>query len=321
MSATLSVDNLATYFFASYGNVRAVDGVSFDVAKGQAIGLVGESGCGKSTAALSIMRLIPRPGRVVGGRIVFKQRDLLSLSEVEMKKVRGGEIAMSFQDPMTFLNPVMRIEDQLAEPCIRHLNMSKSEAVKRAMEVMEAVQIPDPTTTAKSYPHQLSGGMRQRILLGIAISCSPSLLIVDEPTTAVDVITQAQIISLLRKLRRELGSAAIVITHDIGVAAQVCDRLAVMYAGGIVEQSETGAVISNPLHPYTSGLLQSIPKIDTPKGALKYIGGSVPDLIDPPSGCAFHPRCPVAVGDCRANKPKMIEVKPGHSVACLRFDE
>jgi len=315
------VENLATYFFASYGTVKAVDKISFEVTKGESIGLVGESGSGKSTVALSVIRLVPRPGKIAGGKILFNEQDLVSVSEAEMKNVRGRDIAMSFQDPMTFLNPVMRIEDQIAEVCVRHLGMSKSDAIKRAVDVMASVQIQDPSRVAKSYPHQLSGGMRQRILLAIAISCDPSLLIVDEPTTALDVITQVQIISLLRKLRRDLGLAAIIITHDIGVAVQVCDRLAVMYAGHIVEQADTKVVINNPLHPYTTGLLQSIPKIDTPRGALKYIPGSVPDLVDPPVGCIFNPRCLHAEGACRATRPETVEVEKGHFVACMKFSE
>jgi oligopeptide/dipeptide ABC transporter ATP-binding protein len=238
-----------------------------------------------------------------------------------MKNVRGRDITMSFQDPMTFLNPVMRIEDQIAEVCIRHLKMSEADALKRAVDVMASVQIQDPSRVAKSYPHQLSGGMRQRILLAIAISCDPGLLIVDEPTTALDVITQTQIIGLLRKLRRDLGLAAVIITHDMGVAVQVCDRLAVMYAGHIVEQADTKVVISNPLHPYTSGLLQSIAKIDTPRGALKYIPGTVPNLIEPPAGCIFNPRCLDAKGDCRTSRPEMVEVEKGHFVACMKFSK
>lgn len=320
MSVLLDVESLATHFFTSYGTVKAVDGVRFSLDKGESIGLVGESGSGKSTVALSIMRLVPRPGKTTSGQVLLEERDLLSVSESEMKKIRGREIAMSFQDPMTFLNPVMKIKDQIAEACIQHLGMSKSDAIDRAIEVMELVRIPDPPRVAGSYPHQLSGGMRQRILLAMAISCRPALLIVDEPTTALDVITQAQIVNLLKDLRRDLGTAAILITHDIGVAAQVCDRLAVMYAGRIVEQSDTKTLIDKPFHPYAIGLLESIPRIGTPRGALKSIGGSVPDLTNPPSGCVFHPRCSAAVEACRTTDPCMAEVKPGHFVACRHFN-
>lgn len=320
MSELLTVNGLGTYFFASYGIVKAIDGISFEVDEGEAVGLVGESGSGKSTVALSIMRLIPRPGRVVSGQVILRQQDLLSLTEADMKRVRGKDIAMSFQDPMTFLNPVMRIGDQIAESCVRHLKMSKPSAIERAIQVMELVQIPDPGRVARSYPHQLSGGMRQRVLLSIAMSCNPSLLIVDEPTTALDVITQVQIINLLKQLRHSVGMAVLVISHDVGVVTQVCDRIAVMYGGRIVEQSDTRTVIDNALHPYTVGLLQSIPRIDTPKGKLKSIGGSVPDLTNPPSGCVFHPRCPIAAGECQTRRPSTIEVKPKHFVACVRLD-
>lgn len=311
----LEVRDLRTYFPTTRGTVRAVDGISFTVLEGETVGLVGESGCGKSTAALSIMRLVPAPGRIVGGEILLRGRDLLKLSEAEMREIRGAKIAMSFQDPMTFFNPVMRIGDQIAEGIIRHRKLSKKDAWEKVISTLEVVGIPAPREVAMSYPHQLSGGMRQRAMMAMALSCHPELMIADEPTTALDVIIQAQLLELMKDLKKELSMSFLIISHDLGVIAELCERVAVMYAGKIVEYSDIRTILRNPAHPYTIGLLESIPRVGYKKERLMGIEGSVPDLVDPPPGCRFSPRCRYADEVCRRD-PQLTELREGHYVLC-----
>jgi len=321
VKSLLQVDDLKTWFFVSDGVIKAVDGISFNVNKGEVLGLVGESGCGKSVTALSIMRLVPHPpGRIVDGRILLEDVDLLKLSEKEMQKIRGGRIAMSFQDPMTYLNPVYRVGDQIAEALMMHQGLGKEEAFEKAVETMELVDIPDASQRAMDYPHQLSGGMRQRILLAIALSCNPDIVIADEPTTALDVIVQADILDLLAGLQRKLDLSLILITHDMGVVARLADRIAVMYAGRIMELGDTLTIFKSPRNPYTKGLLQSLPKMEE-EVELISIPGDVPDMINPPTGCRFHPRCPYAIPRCQEEVPPLVEFREGHLVSCLRADE
>src|SRR5205823_3000903 len=285
--AILEVENLRTSFFTEYGAVHAVDNVSFNVRKGEAVALVGESGCGKSVTAMSIMRLVAPPGRITGGHVKFKGRDLASLSEREMRKVRGNDMAMVFQEPMTSLNPVFKIGFQVAEAIRIHKKVSKKEAWKQAGDMLELVSIPDPIKRLDDYPHQLSGGMRQRVMIAMALSCEPELLIADEPTTALDVTIQAQIMELLASLQKRLGLAILLITHDLGVVAEFCERIIVMYTGRIVEEARVGDLFENPAHPYTRGLLKSLPSVTKPGGdhRLPTIKGMVPPLSDLPPGC------------------------------------
>lgn len=318
----LEVNELKTWFFVSDGIIKAVNGVSFDIKKGEVLGLVGESGCGKSVTALSIMRLIPDPpGKIVDGKILLDDIDLLKLREEEMRNIRGRSIAMSFQDPMTYLNPVQRVGDQIAEAIIIHQSLKKREAFKKAIEFMELVKIQDAFRRAKDYPHQLSGGMRQRILLAMAISCKPDLLIADEPTTALDVIVQADILDLLRDLKKELNLSLILITHNMGVVSRLADRIAIMYAGKIMELGNIRTLLKNPKHPYTIGLLESLPKIEEEQEELISIRGEVPDMINPPSGCPFNPRCPYAISLCKEKAPLLKEYREDHLVSCIRVDE
>jgi peptide/nickel transport system ATP-binding protein len=323
----LKASGLSTSFFTSEGIVRAVAGIDFNVKKGEVLGLVGESGCGKTVTALSVMRLVPDPpGRIVAGKILFQGTDLLTLTEKEMQSIRGKQIAMIFQEPMTSLNPVFTVGNQINEMLRLHLKMSKREALERTIELLAQVGIPSPEQRVKEYPHQLSGGMRQRVMIAMAISCHPDLVIADEPTTALDVTIQAQILNLLKHLREELGMAMILISHDLGVIAEVADEVAIMYAGRIVEYTSTQELFAHPLHPYTQGLLTSLPRFDLSsrqagrfrKGRerLKAISGMVPPLSDLPSGCTFHPRCPVAIEVCQKEEPELIEVSPGHKVRC-----
>lgn len=302
----LVVEGLKTYFFTSYGTVKAVDEIDFHIEKGETLGLVGESGCGKSVTSLSIMRLVPNPpGRIVEGKILFEGVDLLELRESEMRKIRGAKIAMSFQDPMTYLNPVKRVGDQVAESLLLHQDIAKKEAFDEAARVMEIVGIPSAEERARDYPHQFSGGMRQRIMIAMAICCRPDLLIADEPTTNLDVLVQNQILDMLNDLQKDLGASILMITHDLGVVAQTSDRVVVMYAGNIMEIAEAVSLFQEPLHPYTKGLLESIPKIGMEKKLLKSIKGVVPNLIDPIPGCKFHPRCQHAMEICRKTKPTL----------------
>jgi oligopeptide/dipeptide ABC transporter ATP-binding protein len=318
----LSVRDLKTQFFTRKGVVKAVDGVSFDLKKKEALGLVGESGSGKSMTCFSIMRLVPSPpGKIVGGEVILNGRDLLKLSQREMRKVRGGGISMSFQDPMTYLNPVMRVGDQIAEAILLHKNVDKRSAFKMAVRAMQLTEINNPEKRALDYPHQLSGGMRQRILISMALACDPEVLIADEPTTALDVVVQKDILNLLRDLRKELSTGMIIVSHDLGVVAEVCDRVAVMYAGNIVEIGTTNELFESPLHPYTIGLMESIPRADRGKQRLITIPGAVPDLINPPSGCKFHPRCPYAIPECKTKLPALEKVYGKRYVRCIRYDE
>jgi oligopeptide/dipeptide ABC transporter ATP-binding protein len=317
MGTLLQVRNLRTTFLTSAGVVRAVDGVSWDVQEGETVALVGESGCGKSVSALSIMRLVAEPaGRIEGGEILYKDRDLLKLSEPEMQRVRGREIAMVFQEPMTSLNPVLTIGRQLTEGLEIHLGMKPPEARARAVELLSMVGIPDPARRLAQYPHHFSGGMRQRMMIAMALACNPSLILADEPTTALDVTIQAQILELMRDLSRRLGVAMLIITHNLGVVARYADRVNVMYAGRIIEQAAAGEIYSNPRHPYTLGLLRSVPRLDEPRRArLDPIQGQPPDLTRLPPGCAFAPRCAYRVERC-AEVPPLESVVPGHTSAC-----
>jgi oligopeptide/dipeptide ABC transporter ATP-binding protein len=317
MGTLLQVRNLRTNFQTSAGVVRAVDGVSWDVQEGETVALVGESGCGKSVSALSIMRLVAEPaGRIEGGEILYKGRDLLKLSESEMQSVRGREIAMVFQEPMTSLNPVLTIGRQLTEGLEIHLGMKGPAAQARAIELLGMVGIPDPARRLAQYPHHFSGGMRQRMMIAMALACNPSLILADEPTTALDVTIQAQILELMRDLARRLKVAMLIITHNLGVVARYADRVNVMYAGRIVEQASAAEIYANPRHPYTLGLLRSVPRLDEPRRArLDPIQGQPPDLTRLPPGCAFAPRCNYKVERC-VEVPPLEDVAQGHCSAC-----
>ena len=316
----LEVDNLHTHFFTREGVVKAVDGISFKVEAGKTLGIVGESGCGKSVTALSLMGLIPKPpARIVEGSVMFQGRDLTKLSEREFEDVRGKEMAMIFQDPMTSLNPTLRIKTQITEVLDRHYGYKKDEAVRRAVELLEEVQIPRAAERVNDYPHRFSGGMRQRVMIAIALACNPKLLLADEPTTALDVTVQAEILDLLEELRREHDMGMIMITHDMGVVAETADDVAVMYAGQIVEQAETQELFDHPEHPYTEALLEALPQLEGEgirHGRLRSIPGRPPDLILPPPGCRFAPRCPHAhLGDgCAEQLPDLKPIRPGHLV-------
>ena len=319
MGRLLEVSDLKTYFFMDEGTAKAVDGVSFEVDKGETLGLVGESGCGKSVSALSIMRLIPHPpGRIVGGQITLKGKNLLALDKEKMREIRGNEISMIFQEPMTSLNPVYTCGNQIEEAIILHQKVSKKTAREKAIEMLRLVGIPAPEQRVREYPHQLSGGMRQRVMIAMALSCNPSVLLADEPTTALDVTIQAQILRLLEKLQQELHMAVIIITHDLGVIAEVADRVAVMYAGKIMEYAEVRGIFDTPGHPYTQGLLKSIPKLTETRERLMVIPGVVPNPLNFPQGCKFNPRCPLVIPECREREPDLRELTPGHLVRCIR---
>ncbi|HEV8457000.1 MAG TPA: ABC transporter ATP-binding protein [Methylomirabilota bacterium] len=323
MDVLLDVRNLQTQFSTAGGIVRAVDGVSWDVRPGETVALVGESGCGKSVSALSVMRLVAAPaGRIVGGQILFKGRDLLALSDEEMRKVRGGEIGMIFQEPMTSLNPVLTIGRQLTEPVEIHLGMTSTQSRVRAVELLSLVGIADPERRLKQYPHQFSGGMRQRMMIAMALSCNPALILADEPTTALDVTIQAQILELMKGLSRRLGVAMLIITHNLGVVARYAGRVNVMYAGKIVERGTAREIYARPRHPYTLGLLRSVPRLDEPRRAkLQPIQGQPPDLSRLPAGCSFAPRCAFAIERCRLETPPLESVGPEHVSACWVADE
>ena len=323
MSPLLEVRDLQTHFFTRDGVVRAVDGVSFHLSPGETLGIVGESGCGKSVTALSILRLIaPETGRIVGGSIRFGGRELTTLSNEEMRELRGHKIAMIFQEPMTSLNPVLNIGTQIAESVVRHLRLPWRAARDRAREMLELVRIADPKQRLAEYPHQLSGGMRQRVMIAIALCCNPQDLIADEPTTALDVTIQAQILDLMLDLKEKLGTAIILITHDLGIVAETCERVFVMYAGRMVEEAPAASLFAQPRHPYTRGLLRALPRDEAgsdPTGArprLTEIPGIVPALTQPIPGCAFVPRCAFAVERCRASPPVLTETAPAHLVSC-----
>lgn len=315
----LTVKGLKTHFFTSYGTVKAVDGIDFHLERGETLGLVGESGCGKSVTSLSIMRLVPDPpGKIIAGKILFNETNLLDLTEKEMRKIRGAKIAMSFQDPMTYLNPVKKVGDQVAEAILLHQDISKEDAKEKTVSIMELVGIPSAGERYNDYPHQFSGGMRQRIMIAIALSCNPDILIADEPTTNLDVLVQAQILELIKELQRNLDTSIIMITHDLGVVAEVSDRVAVMYAGKIIEIADVMDLFKEPLHPYTQGLLDSIPIIGAERKRLSSIGGVVPNLIDPMPGCVFEPRCPKAMDSCKL-RPNMKNIN-GRIVACHLYE-
>ena len=319
----LEIKNLKTYFYTEDGTVRAVDGVNFEVYPGEVVGLVGESGCGKSVTSLSIMGLISKPGKVVEGEILLDGRNLLELSEKEMTQVRGNRISMIFQQPQTALNPVFKVGDQIAEVLSIHQNFGKEAGYKRAIEMLQLVGIPDAERRVEAYPHELSGGMAQRVMIAMALACLPELLIADEPTTALDVTIQAQILDLMRELRTNTGTSVILITHDLGVVAEMCERVAVMYAGEIVEQADVQPLFDQPLHPYTLGLIGSIPVLGEIKDRLDVIPGSVPNLVDLPPGCRFAPRCQARIKHgltiCTDQKPDLIEASDDHFVRCWLY--
>lgn len=322
MAKLLDVKNLKTYFYTDDGVATAVDDVSYDVDKGDTLGLVGESGCGKSVSALSIMRLIPDPpGKIVGGEILFKGRDLLKISEKEMRDIRGNDIGMIFQEPMTSLNPVFTCGNQIEEVLILHQKLTKAEAKEKAIESLNLVGIPAPEQRYHEYPHQLSGGMRQRVMISMALACNPEILIADEPSTALDVTVQAQILELINKLQQELGMGVIIITHDLGVIAEVSKRVAVMYASKIVEYGDVYAIFENPKHPYTIGLLSSIPNINKRKSRLSTIEGSVPFPTNFPAGCHFCTRCKFADEKCWNEEPIVVNISSNHTAACWKLDE
>ena len=319
----LEVKGLKTYFYTEDGVVRAVDGVNFEVYPGEVLGLVGESGCGKSVTSLSIMRLISKPGRVDAGEILLDGEDLLKLPEDEMIKVRGNRISMIFQQPQTALNPVFKVGDQLAEVLNVHQDMGREAGWNRAVALLKMVGVPDPERRAEAYPHELSGGMAQRVMIAMALACVPELLIADEPTTALDVTIQAQILDLIRDMRKEMGTSVILITHDLGVVAEMAERVAVMYAGEIVEQTDVQLLFDEPMHPYTQGLIGSIPVLGEIKDKLDVIPGSVPNLVNLPPGCRFAPRCQArfkyGLNICTEKDPDLEDIKPGHKVRCWLY--
>ena len=315
----LKVDNLSTWFYTDDGIVKAVNDVSFSLNKGHTLGIVGESGCGKSITSLSVMRLVDSPpGKIVGGKIIFKGEDLLAKSEEEMRRVRGKRIAMIFQEPMTSLNPVYTVGRQIEEALLIHESMTKKEAKRRALEMLRLVRIPLPEKRFDEYPHQLSGGMRQRVMIAIALACSPELLICDEPTTALDVTIQAQILALIDELKEKTGTSVIMITHDLGVISEITDEVLIMYAGEIVEYAPKAQLFKNPLHPYTQGLIACVPKLGRDSDRLQTIEGTVPSFDDMPAGCTFWPRCPFAESICKEKKPPLIDCG-NRTVRCHRY--
>lgn len=322
MEKMIEIKNLHVQFSTYGGQVQAVRGVSFDLHKGETLAIVGESGCGKSVTSQSIMRLIPTPpGRITSGSILFKGRDLTKLSEKKMRDIRGADISMIFQDPMTALNPTLRVGEQIAENIMQHENISKEKAKEKAFEMLELVGIPNPKERLKQYPHEFSGGMRQRIVIAMALICNPEVLIADEPTTALDVTIQAQILELFKDIQQKTDVSIVLITHDLGVVAQVADRVAVMYAGKIVEIGTRRDIFYTPQHPYTKGLLRSVPRLDLYESELVPIAGSPPDLFAPPSGCSFAPRCPYVMEVCDRLYPVSTKLKESHQVHCWLQDE
>lgn len=317
MNKLLEVNELHTSFFTHVGEVKAVRGATFDVDKGEAIGIVGESGCGKSVTMMSILRLLTDTGKIKSGSAIFDGKDLVKMSDHEMLKIRGNDISMIFQDPMTSLNPVFTIENQLAEPLLRHKKLSKAQARKKIVELMQLVGIPEAEKRLRQYPFEFSGGMRQRVMIAMALTCDPKLLIADEPTTALDVTIQAQILDLMKELKNKINTSIILITHDLGVVADICSRINVMYGGIVVESGTKRDIFYNPSHPYTAGLLSSVPNPKTlAKERLKPIDGQPPDLLKPPVGCPFTPRCKYAMKICDTQLPPNFDINPGHKAAC-----
>ncbi len=318
-SALLSINNLKTYYLITEGAVKAVDGVNLTIDKEEVLGLVGESGCGKSTVAHSIMRLIRPPGKIVGGEIWFEAQDLLRISEEEMRKIRGGRIAMIFQNPTSSMNPVYTVGSQIGEAIKLHQEVQKHQIKEKVVEILDKVGIPDPSKRMEDYPHEYSGGMCQRAMTAMALSCNAKLLIADEPTTNLDVTIQAQILELMKGLRKSFGASILLIGHNLGVISELCDRVAVMYAGKIVEYSDLEAIFEKPKHPYTQALIESIPRLDMETERLRIIPGTVPRLINPPTGCRFHLRCEHTMAVCREQEPSLTEIGERHTVACFLY--
>jgi len=313
----LQIRHLKTHFYTDEGVIAAVDGVTFSIDQGETLAVVGESGCGKSVTALSVMRLIPvPPGRITSGEMVFKGMDLLSKTDKEMQTIRGNSISMIFQEPMTSLNPVFTIGSQIREAITLHQKVTRAEAKEKTIDMLSKVGIPSPRRREREHPHQMSGGMRQRAMIAMALCCHPRLLIADEPTTALDVTIQAQILDLMMRLKEEMGMAVMLITHDLGVVAEVADRVVVMYLGRIFESGDTLTIFQNPLHPYTQGLIASVPKLNEDRPRLETVEGTIPNPFHVPTGCRFHPRCPQAKEICWVEEPDLIEVEPGHQVSC-----
>jgi len=322
MTKLLEVKNLKTYFYTDDGIVKAVDGVNFSVDAGKTMGIVGESGCGKSITAMSILRLIPDPpGKIVDGEVIFNEEDLTKVSDKRIREIRGNDISMIFQEPMTSLNPVFTVGYQIEEVLMLHQKLEEKEAREKAIEMIRLVGIPNPDRIVDEYPHQLSGGMRQRIMIAMALACQPRLLIADEPTTALDVTIQAQILELMNDLKNRLNTSIMLITHDLGVIAEMADHVIVMYSGKVVEDAPIGELFKNPRHPYTVGLMNSIPSLVKEGQRLDTIPGRVPNPLYLPKGCYFHPRCKYAVEECRHVQPELRNIGPGHKVACLRAEE
>ncbi|MGM0653143.1 MAG: ABC transporter ATP-binding protein [Bacillota bacterium] len=322
MDFLLKVEDLKTTFYTDEAVIRAVDGVSFNVRPGEVVGLVGESGCGKSVVSLSIMRLIKYPpGKIEGGKVFLNDQDLLALDEKSMRRIRGNDIAMIFQEPMTSFNPVYRIGDQVSETIRLHQGLEKDKAWQEAVKMLSLVGIPRPDEVINDYPHQLSGGMRQRAMIAMALSCNPKLLIADEPTTALDVTIQAQILELMKEIKERINTAIIFITHDLGVIAEMADYVVVMYSGKIVENTDVRRLFDEPMHPYTAGLIKSKPILEEEKQALEFIPGSVPNPMEMPTGCAFHPRCSEAMDICRREMPDLLETRPQHLVRCWLYQK
>ncbi len=322
MKNLLEVSNLKTSFYTQFGEVQAVGGVSFNLEYGEVVGIVGESGSGKSVTMMSIMQLLDDNGKAKEGEVKFEDNNLLSLNDDEMSKIRGNEISMIFQDPMTSLNPLMNIGNQLMEPLRIHKKMSKDEAYKKSIELLHLVGIPSPESRMKQYPHEFSGGMRQRVMIAMALTCNPKLLIADEPTTALDVTIQAQILEIMKDIKQKLNTSIILITHDLGVVADICDKVNVMYGGLIIEQGDVRDIFYNSRHPYTWGLLESVPNPNTlVKERLKPIDGQPPDLFKPPTGCPFYARCKYSMDVCKDNRPNFYEISNGHKAACFLNDE
>ncbi|MDI9367938.1 MAG: ABC transporter ATP-binding protein [Thermotogota bacterium] len=319
--ALLQVEDLKTYFHTEDGIVKAVDGVTFDVFPGETLGIVGESGCGKSVTSLSIMRLLDEKGEIAGGRISFDGEDVLAIPESKMMKIRGNDMAMIFQEPMTALNPVFTIGFQIMEAILLHQDVDEKKAREMAIDMLKKVGIPEPEKRIDEYPHELSGGMRQRAMIAMSLSCNPKLLFADEPTTALDVTIQAQILELMKSLQDQYGMALVMITHDLGVIAEMAQRVVVMYAGKVVEYADVHTLFKNPRHPYTWGLMNAIPKLDEDKEVLYNIPGVVPDPLDFPDGCRFNTRCPLATDKCRKEEPPLVEIESEHTAACWHIDK